>query len=54
MISLEEIRKYLPKYLSADAQEDLFAELKTFPENMDQRLTPKPWMEKRTYSRAMA
>lgn len=41
MISLEEIRKYLPKYLSADAQEDLFAELKTFPENMDQRLYTK-------------
>ena len=41
MISLEEIRKYLPKYLSADVQEDLFAELKTFPDNMDQRLYTK-------------
>lgn len=34
----EEFRKYLPKYLSAEAAEDLFAELRQFPENIDARL----------------
>jgi len=38
MISLEEIKKYLPKYLSASAREELFDELKHFPGNIDQRL----------------
>lgn len=38
MIPLEEIEKYLPKYLSSSAQEDLFEELKSFPNNMDHRL----------------
>lgn len=38
MIPLEQIEKYLPRYLSLSAQEDLFEELKRFPENMDQRL----------------
>jgi hypothetical protein len=34
----EDFRAYLPKYLSADAQQNLFAELSQFPENIDQRL----------------
>ena len=34
----EEFRTYLPKYLSADAQQDLFKELEQFPENIDLRL----------------
>ncbi len=38
MISLEDIKRYLPKYLSASAQEELFDELKHFPGNIDQRL----------------
>jgi len=38
MIPLEEIEKYLPKYLSASGQEDLFEELKSFPNNMDHRV----------------
>jgi hypothetical protein len=38
MISLEDITKYLPKYLSGSAQEELFDELKRFPDNIDQRL----------------
>ena len=37
MISLEEIKKYLPQYLSAVSQEELFEELKDFPGNIDQR-----------------
>ena len=38
MISLEDIKRYLPKYLSASAQEELFDELRHFPVNVDQRL----------------
>ena len=34
----EDFRAYLPKYLSAGAQQSLFAELGQFPENIDQRL----------------
>lgn len=38
MIQAAEIRKYLPQYLSLPAQENLFAELKQFPGNIDQRV----------------
>jgi hypothetical protein len=38
MISFEEIKKYLPQYLSVSSQEELFKELKQFPENLDQRI----------------
>jgi hypothetical protein len=34
----EEIRRLLPVYLPPDAQEDLFAQLKQFPDNMDARI----------------
>jgi hypothetical protein len=34
----EEFRTYLPKYLSDDAQRNLFAELSQFPSNIDGRL----------------
>src|SRR5258708_32812860 len=34
----EEFRAYLPKYLSPDAQQKLFAELSSFPENINERL----------------
>jgi hypothetical protein len=34
----EEIGTYLPKYLSADATNELFEELKQFPRNIDSRL----------------
>lgn len=34
----EDFKTYLPKYLSLDAQANLFAELKQFPENIDGRL----------------
>lgn len=37
MISLEDIRIYLPKYLSDDSKQDLFSELSQFPENIDNR-----------------
>ena len=38
MISLEDIKIYLPQYLSQESQEDLFEDLKKFPANLDQRL----------------
>ncbi len=38
MIPFEEIKKYLPQYLSSDAQQELFKELSHFPENIDQRI----------------
>lgn len=38
MIPFEEIKKYLPQYLSSTAQQELFNELKAFPHNIDQRI----------------
>lgn len=38
MIEFEEIKKYLPQYLSDTAVAKLFSELKIFPENIDQRM----------------
>lgn len=38
MIDFEDIKKYLPQYLSNYANENLFSELKYFPENIDKRL----------------
>ena len=38
MISIEEIKLYLPKYLSPESEKDLFDQLKTFPDNIDTRL----------------
>lgn len=35
---LEDFKQYLPKYLSAAATENLLAELKQFPGNIDQRI----------------
>jgi hypothetical protein len=35
---LEDFKQYLPKYLSPSGTENLFAELKQFPSNIDQRL----------------
>lgn len=35
MISTEELEKFLPKYLSPETEELLFAQLKQFPENID-------------------
>lgn len=37
-MNLEELRTYLPKYLSPESEEDLFRELRQFPDNLDQRL----------------
>lgn len=34
MISFDEIRKYLPQYLSDESQKALFGELKNFPDNV--------------------
>lgn len=38
MIDFEEVKKYLPQYLSSESQDKLFQELKSFPENIDDRL----------------
>ena len=38
MIDLNDIKLYLPKYLSASTQDELFSELKAFPDNIDGRL----------------
>ncbi len=38
MIPFEEVKRYLPQYLTATAQRQLFAELKAFPSNIDQRV----------------
>ena len=38
MIDFEEIKKYLPQYLSTTLQDRLFDELKKFPQNIDQRI----------------
>lgn len=38
MIDFDEIKKYLPKYLSQEATEKLFQDLKDFPDNIHKRL----------------
>lgn len=38
MIPFEEVKKYLPQYLSLTAQQELFKELTQFPDNIDQRI----------------
>lgn len=38
MIPFEEVKKYLPQYLSSTAQQELFKELGHFPDNIDQRI----------------
>jgi hypothetical protein len=38
MNPFEEIKKYLPQYLSSTAQQELFKELDQFPDNIDQRI----------------
>jgi hypothetical protein len=44
---IEDYKIYLPKYLSADAQTKLFAELSQFPSNIDSRLyTIRLWEER--------
>jgi hypothetical protein len=44
----EEFRPYLPKYLSAEAQERLFKELGQFPANIDSRLYTTKLKDERT------
>ncbi len=38
MIDIEEIKLYLPKYLSAESEENLFDNLRDFPANIDSRM----------------
>jgi len=37
-MSLDEIKTYLPKYLSAESEARLFSDLDQFPENIDKRI----------------
>jgi hypothetical protein len=45
---LEDFKTYLPKYLSTDAQKNLFQELAQFPHNIDARLYTMKLREERT------
>ncbi|MGI0011227.1 MAG: hypothetical protein ACREAE_07490, partial [Nitrosopumilaceae archaeon] len=38
MIDLDEIKLYLPKYLSEDSEKNLFENLRAFPQNIDSRM----------------
>lgn len=38
MITNEELKKYLPKYLSEENYQNLLNELKSFPDNIDSRM----------------
>jgi len=38
MISIEDVKKYLPQYLSPSSTTSLFSELKQFPNNIDERI----------------
>lgn len=38
MIERDEIKKYLPKYLSESSEQNLFDNLKEFPQNIDSRM----------------
>ena len=38
MITNEELKKYLPKYLSEEKYNNLLSELKSFPDNIDARM----------------
>jgi hypothetical protein len=37
MISIEQVSRYLPKFLSPESEKELFKELKQFPDNIDKR-----------------
>lgn len=50
MIDLEEIKLYLPKYLSPESEQNLFENLKDFPENIDARMySTRLWDEQIIY-----
>ena len=42
MISFEEIQKYLPQYLSSTDQDQLFLDIRKFPNNIDYRFYSAP------------
>lgn len=46
MLSLEEVSKYLPKYLSPESTEELFNELAQFPDNINARLYTSQLIDK--------
>lgn len=42
MIPLEEIKKYLPQYLSSEEQDQLFYDIRNFPDNLESRFYSYP------------
>lgn len=46
-MDFDEIKIYLPKYLSADSEKKLFSELKSYPNNIDQRIYTSYLKEKK-------
>jgi hypothetical protein len=48
MIDFEDIKLYLPKYLSVESNENLFENLKDFPENIDSRIYNTRILEEHT------
>lgn len=46
MIALEDIKKYLPQYLSDSSKNSLFEDLKHFPDNCDNLYSNKIWEKK--------
>jgi len=45
MIDFEELKLYLPKYLSASSEQNLFENLKDFPDNIDERMYSYKYFE---------
>lgn len=52
MNHFEDFKQYLPKYLSPEAQANLFDDLKDFPEN-HKRLYTGGWQARAKFFRAM-
>jgi len=46
MISFEEIKKYLPQYLSSQEKHKLFEDLKKFPHNIDKKMYSESLLKK--------
>ena len=49
MIEFEEIKKYLPQYLSSESQEVLFEDLKKFPNIVNDRFYSRPLFKSKSF-----
>ena len=54
MTDFEEIKKYLPKYLSEESTKTLFEDLKAFPDNINNRFYSNVLDDELTIFREMA